>query len=71
MTGQTIVTVDGWRGRYSLHGRNPDGSVDVYGPVVEDHDRPGRWIGSSAKGDRARTRPVNPDRIHCDNGRLW
>jgi hypothetical protein len=65
---QTIVTVRGLHGRYSLHAvRN--GEADVYGPVVEDHDRPGRWVGDTSKV--CRTRVVGVDRITCETEKLW
>jgi hypothetical protein len=44
MTAQTIVTIRGHKGDWSLHKRNPDGSLEVFGPVVWDKNR-GRYVG--------------------------
>lgn len=62
MTAQTIVTIKG-KGdrRYSLHDRNGDGSVTVYGPVVQNHDT-GRWHGTT-KGKGGRFMCVNPELV--------
>jgi hypothetical protein len=56
VTAQTIVTIRGHKGQWSLHDRNRDGSITVFGPVLW-NEKQGRWVGAT-KGKGAKYRCV-------------